>query len=384
MAGDLNKNLRNYSRLEDFESIRYKKEEGKQLVKEVLNAEETENIVLYVEEKILYLESLYISQFFYYPQGVSKTLPLALQEINQFNQRDLLVKIDKELILSNNRKQLVKSFSKETKLNVLLQELDKKEKQKKLKGYDETYQKAKNILNQGKKDLKEISLFLYEDLEVPLNQRKAQLAEIALQPQEAKEVLPHSKWYMGGAVFYPIFPIFGYNEDDGASAIEFGFSFILGYQIHPWLFLSSNTSISFLGFKNNWEYSGGTTHYEENEKISASGIVQHLLLDIKFLPFSFYPFGTVGIGGGVLLHQSYEYSSKENGSVILEDKSSPQSSSWGFVIPVGGGFAYHFSQSRLKLYALYYLVKTGFFDFQKEENFFGLAGMLSLQYEMVF
>jgi len=48
------------------------------------------------------------------------------------------------------------------------------------------------------------------------------------------------------------------------------------------------------------------------------------------------------------------------------------------------GVAYNFSQSCLKLYLLYYLVKTGFFDFQKEENFFGLAGMLSLQYEMVF
>ncbi len=48
------------------------------------------------------------------------------------------------------------------------------------------------------------------------------------------------------------------------------------------------------------------------------------------------------------------------------------------------GVAYNFSQSCLKLYLLYYLVKTGFFDFLKEGNFFGFNGMISLQYEMEF
>jgi hypothetical protein len=146
IAMDMEKNLKSYSRLEDFSLIRYTKEKGKRLQKEEVEETEQQEALPYLEDRIYVLEKSYVASLIRTDR--LENFDKAGREIYRFNGIVFPRKIDYQQFLNPKKELIFDLFHKKSELGEARQELNEAKQEKDYEDYLDAYQDAQEAFAQ--------------------------------------------------------------------------------------------------------------------------------------------------------------------------------------------------------------------------------------------
>jgi hypothetical protein len=146
IAMDMEKNLKSYSRLEDFALIRYTKEEGEQLRKEEVEETEQREALPYLEDRIYVLEKSYVASLIRTDR--LENFDKAGREIYRFNQVAFPRKIDYQQFLNPKKELIIDLFHKNSELGEAREDLNEAKRDKDYEDYLDAHKDAREAFAQ--------------------------------------------------------------------------------------------------------------------------------------------------------------------------------------------------------------------------------------------
>lgn len=177
IANDLEKKLKNYSRLEDFITIKYSKQ-GKQGYTQEFIKEGTErNIVAYLDTKIFDLETAYVKSIEKNPNKILNYYNLLALEIQSFNKKDFPLKLSMEDYVLKEKELIKKTFIKAEEIYPFMVDMSLSREHEFYENYYESYGEIKEKILEANEDYPGLKP-VFDEIDLPVENDKKEVDEI--------------------------------------------------------------------------------------------------------------------------------------------------------------------------------------------------------------